>query len=298
MSRLIGSIDWITPARVRQLGQGPTIAKTPKMSKMLLQLLLAALGGARALQDEAWSGAWNVSAGFKTGLSLVALDGLRITPHPTSGSAGAAGTGASVNVAREWGGVAVPDALVAPSAGRIPSRLWHPNIYLGVEYDTSFAGSATTVLSRTATALALRRTVRLATQQGWVEAAETHTFAVSGGLLRYTMTSDKPNATAVFEFLRPGATPATAVVAAPADEAASPLASTPPAQRRATTAAAAAAAADPAYHVILNDTWSIADGGVDENLLLLSLQGLANRGDRKLYLLQPIVKHNPKTGAN
>jgi len=41
------------------------------------------------------------------------------------------------------------------------------------------------------------------------------------------------------------------------------------------------------YNVALADTWSIADGGVDDNLLLISLQGLANRHSAQLYLTYP-----------
>ena len=275
-----------------------------KMSAMLpLLTAIAALG---AVQDEAWLGDWNASAGFETGLSLVALNGLRITALPHLAGAGGGAPAAlappAVTVAREWGGVVVPDALVAPSTGRIPSRLWHPNVYLGVEYDTSFKASTTTVLSRTASALVLRRTVRLQTQQGWVEGVETHTFTtVSGGRLRYTMVSDRPNSTAVFEFLRPGAAPPTKMqvgwsgAAAAADNEASPLSSllsslispTEEEKESRATATNPSAAVSPVYNVVLNDTWSIADGGVDGSLLLLSLQGLANRGESKLYLTYP-----------
>lgn len=282
---------------------------------VLLRLLLhaASASASAAAADPvgraaAWSGAWNASADFKTGLSLVVLSGLELSSAPPESAMPAAPP--AVSVARLWSGVVAHDSLTAPSSSRISSRLWHPNVYLGVEYDTSFEVS-TAVLSQTATALSLQRSVRLGTQQGWVTTNETHSFEVLGGdRLRYTMHSDRPNATTTFDFLRPAA----AAAAASKPGLSAPLAEVnarPAVEKPAAAAAAydimahqstpenstATGGVDMAYNVALNDTWSIADGGVDENLLLLSLQGLANRGQRRLYLTYPTSWAYSYTGS-
>ena len=283
----------------------------PPPKLLLLQLLLwkavaasqrhlpldAAPAIARA--PVAWTGLWNANPAFKTGLSLVDLAALEIRTTLTEAASlpiSEASSESTVSVARLWGGVVANDTIAAPSSSRISSRLWHPNVYLGVEYDTSFKAK-TIVLSHSATALSLRRSVRLATQQGWVNASEDHTFSVlDGDRLRYTMHINKPNASAVFEFERP--TDSTLAMQASVQDTSTSIARAVPfpahqslvrdssgshvdAERRKSRRGGVA------YNIVLNDTWSIADGGVDNNLLLLSLQGLANRRQRTLYLTYP-----------
>jgi hypothetical protein len=252
-------------------------------------------------QQNGWAGQWNASgaAAAATGgvPPLVKLEGLALT---TTGVAH-----------RLWGGVVAPDVLM-PGIGSVHNRLWHPNVYLGLEYDTAFRATTKVVVS-SGTVLQLRRSVRLGSSQRWVGTTELHTFQLlpQGDIdghadhgaprrLRYMLDSGLPNATVVFEFARPTSTMppdagTTAVVNATVGT------SSGLTQHSDKTGAAAAAlsgafgAALPsvsdslrrAFYVTLNDTWTISDGGIDNNLLLISLQGLVNRNASRLYLRYP-----------
>lgn len=277
-------------------------------------------------KSTAWSGLWNASVKFNTGLPLVVLGGLEISTQLPVSPSGVAPVPA-VTVARLWSGVVTPDSLDAPSSGRISTRLWHVNVYLGVEYDTSFEGT-TAIASQNMTALSLSRSVRLATQQGWVVASEQHTFRLlDSDRLRYTMQCDRPNSTAVFEFVRaaqakpkekepaqphPASTSLTlprvvskkwrSSIALPNTESLHqphqasnhlvPALVHQPLARNSSASVLGAESRESktvnaVYNIALNDSWSISNGGVDSNLLLLSLQGLANRHQRSLYLTYP-----------
>jgi hypothetical protein len=276
------------------------------MSLLLIQLVGVAAAAAAAASPPAWVGCWNASSTFQTGVPLVRLGSLSVRQGDSDGrhdrQPQPADDGATF-VVRGWVGVVLPDVLSGTAGtglgGRVPSRLWHPNVYLGVEYDTNFTATTSRRGDDNRT-LTLLRTVRLGSSQRWLIAHESHTFEVLGGApapqLRYTMVSDEPHASAVFMFSRcfagdhlGGANDEGGgwrrvehqqVVASPPEQALPPVEAPPP------SAAAAA------YNVELNDTWSIGDGGVDANLLLLSLQGLTNRPATnsttpRLYLTYP-----------
>ena len=96
-----------------------------------------------------WTGSWNISDNFTLAPPLVKLNGLFISQDCA--------------VLRQWGGVLGADTLAAGKTA-IASRLWHPNVYLGLEYDTTFS-TKTQLLSHNAHHLRLQRDVRLGTSQ-------------------------------------------------------------------------------------------------------------------------------------
>ena len=157
------------------------------MSLLLMQLVGVA---AAAAPPPAWVGCWNASSTFQTGVPLVRLgslslsvrqggsDGRQPQPRPADDDA--------TFVVRGWAGVVPPDVLSGSAGaglgGRVPSRLWHPNVYLGVEYDTNFTATTSRRGGDDRT-LTLLRTVRLGSSQRWLIAHESHTVRAAQGRL-------------------------------------------------------------------------------------------------------------------
>ena len=76
-------------------------------------------------QRSALEGRWFANRSFETGLPLVKLGGLSITLAAAD----------VASVLRNWSGVVEPDTLRGPAVAPVKSRLWHPNVFLGVRFD-------------------------------------------------------------------------------------------------------------------------------------------------------------------
>lgn len=209
------------------------------------------------------------------------------------------------NIRREW--CDSTNASIASEEWRVPqtaggpwmdnqpthSRLWAAQVFTGLEYDVS-SPRATRTLASDATSLDFQRRSTMLSSQRVFNVTELFSLRQTAGGLTMRVQLDEPPLDATFTFVPAGASVGHPASLRPPEKKAlqSPLPS--PLQRAAAVAPAPVpkpwsrgGLAPKWFSLKLSDAWLLSDSALHDNVLAISLQGLANRQHAALYLEYP-----------
>ncbi|MBI5474802.1 MAG: hypothetical protein HY961_20875 [Ignavibacteriae bacterium] len=214
----------------------------------LIPLVLIAVLFARAFGgDQEFNGKWTLLPLKSPDIDLFKTSSVDISQN-----------GLTVTIIHTWGsGRTFTDKLVLKTGdtiNRIPveNRVWPSNVFMGISMDTSARQEVTALWEINGTRLKVERRYTVLASQGKEQITSTDTYELTDEKQTLTVILDRPT--------RKSGAPLKYVF------------------KRAGT--------KEAYVMSLADTWDV-DGKLSENVLLLSVQGLANTDAPRLYFLYP-----------
>ena len=210
--------------------------------------------------------------------------------------------GAAYTIRREW--CDSSNASIAAEEWRVPlvaggpwmehqptdSRLWAAQVFTGLEFDVSAPRAART-LAANATSLVFERRSTMLSSQRVFNVTELFSLRQTAEGMTMRVQLGEPPLDASFTFA-----PANASVGRPASQRRPEKSALPSPLLPEVTAAASTPVPKPWsrgglaprwFSLKLSDAWLLADSALHDNVLAISLQGLANRQHAALYLEYP-----------